>query len=177
MRPARLLAGIALAALVAGCGIGAPSAVPPSEAQPSGSPIAASGAIELTRGLVEAALRPSGLALIVPSVPFRPPESPALTDAPRAVYQVVLADPTAGFLVVYEFPDATSAEAAGHDQATWLASGPGAIQSSPGATHVIRVVGSTLVTFSYPPGGSQDPQEPLVAAALRTVGRGIEVSP
>lgn len=174
---ALIAAALVLAASVAGCGIAAPSAPVPSDAAPSASVGAPSGAVELTRGLIEAALRPAGLALVVPRDPFRPPESVALVEVPRAVFRVVLADPTAGLIVVYEFPDAAGASSAGRAQAAWLASGPGAIQFPPGTTHVIRVVGTTLVTFSYPPADAADPGESQVAAALGSVGQGVPVGP
>ncbi|MFZ5853542.1 MAG: hypothetical protein ACOYXS_03425 [Chloroflexota bacterium] len=167
--------GLGLAVALAGCGIAAPSQLP--AVSPSPLPQASlSGSIELTRGLVEAALKASGFGLIRPPVPFRPPESPALIEIPRAVFQVVLGqDPNGGFLVIYEFPDAPSAHAAGLAQARWLASGPGAIQFALDEQHVVRQVGTTLVTFSWSPASAPDPRTGEIAAVLQTVGQGIPV--
>ncbi len=167
--------GLGLAVALAGCGIAAPSELPP--ASPSAVPQASlSGSIELTRGLVEAALKASDFGLIRPQVPYRPPESPALIDIPRAVFQVVLGqDPNGGFLVIYEFPDSPTAWAAGLAQARWLASGPGAIQFPLDERHVLRQLGTTLVTFSWSPSNAPDPRTGEIATALEAVGQGIPV--
>jgi predicted small lipoprotein YifL len=176
-RALRLAAGVLVATAVAACGIGAPSELPPPSVEPSASQSASAG-MEVTRAVVEAALKARELGLIVPSTPFRPPESPALAGASRAVYQVVLSDdPTGGYLVIYEFPDAGTARAAGLTQAAWLASGPGSVNFPPGTTHVIRQVGDTLVTYSYPPVASPDARAAKAADALSTVGLPIPVGP
>jgi hypothetical protein len=169
-------AGVLVAgALLAGCGVAAPSEAVPL-ASPSASRQPASASIELTRSAVEAALKSRELGLIVPQEPFRPPESTALIDAPRAVYQVVLPDdPTGGYLVIYDFPNPDAAHAAGVAQAAWLASGPGTVNFPPGTTHVIRQVGTTLVTFSYPPQEAPDSRAAAAAEALDAVGQGIPV--
>ena len=161
-----------LAAGLAGCGIGAPAASAPT---PSPEPQASlSGAIELTRGVVEAALRPADLGLIRAREPFRPAESTALIDAPRGAFQVVLADdPEGGYLVIYELPDPAAAYAAGLAQAAWLASGPGAVQAPSDTQYVLRQVGNTLVSFGWSPANSPDPRTAEIATALETVGRGI----
>src|SRR5688500_3796189 len=68
-------------------------------------PAAAETRLELVRVLGE-----RNLVLRDTDAPFRPPEDVTFTTTPRAVYQVVLPDaPTEGFIVVYEFPDATAA--------------------------------------------------------------------
>ncbi len=173
------LMAVALAAtiLLAACGIAAPGEASASAPAPSPSQVV-SGAIELTRAAVESALRSQDLGLIVPQTPFRPPESTALLDVPRGVYQVILADdPTGGYLAIYEFPDPATAHAAGVAQAAWLASGPGSVYFPPGTTHVIRQVGNTLVTFSYPPSDAPDARAPKAAAALASVGLPISVGP
>jgi hypothetical protein len=110
--------------------------------------------------------------------PFRPPESPALIDAARAVYQIVLPDdPSGGYVVIYEFPDSGAARAAGLTQAAWLASGPGTVNFPPGTTHVIRQLANTVVTFSNPPGGSPDAGAAKAADALASLGLAIPVGP
>jgi hypothetical protein len=172
------LAGTLLAAaFLAGCGIGAPSEGLSASVAPVPSQ-SVSGSIEVTRAAVEAALKARELGLIVPGTPFRPPEALPLMGASRAVYQVVLSDdPSGGYLVIYGFPDPGSARAAGLTQAAWLASGPGSVNFPPGTTHVIRQVGDTLVTFSYPPQTSPDARVVKAAEALATVGLPIPVGP
>jgi len=167
-----LIAG--LVASLAGCGIAARTVpIPTAEPTPATTP---STTLQVTRLQVESALRASNLAVIVPQVPFRPGESPALAAAPRLVLQVVLAqDPTHGFIVVYDFPDAGAAYAAGTEMARYLASGPGRIQFPPDAEHVLRQVGSTLVFFTRSPGNSPDPRSADIAQALGTVGVGIAI--
>ncbi len=172
-----LSAGLVATSLLAGCGIAAPSEPPSPSVEPAPSGSAPAG-VEVTRSVVEAALRTRELGLIVPATAFRPPESPALIGAARAVYQVVLSDdPTHGYLVIYEFPDAGSARAAGLTQAAWLASGPGSVNFPPGTTHVIRQVGDTLVTYSHGPVSSPDARAARAADALSTVGLPIPVGP
>lgn len=167
-----VLAGV-VPALLAGCGIGAPNvAVATDTPQPLAS---LSGAIELTRGTIESALKDRGVGLIRPNAPYLPPQDASLVDVPRGVFQAVLAeDPAAGYIVVYELPDPAAAFAAAQVQAAWIASGPGAVQFTPGTAHVIRVVGNTVVTFSRSP-EARDPHEADVVAALESVGRGVPV--
>lgn len=177
-RPALALVGALLVGglaggILAGCGIGAPN-VPVATDTPA--PLASlSGTIELTRGMVESALKDRGIGLIQPNAPFTPPQDASLVDVPRGVFQAVLGeDPAAGYIVIYELPDPASAFTAAETQATWIASGPGAVQFTPGTAHVIRVVGNTVVTFSRSP-EARDPHEADVAAALETLGRGVPV--
>jgi hypothetical protein len=159
---------------LAGCGIGAPE-----EGAPTPTPVASqdvSGTIELSRGVVETALRRLELGLIVPTIPFRPAESTALIDVPRGVYQAVLAgDPDGGFIAIYEFPDPAAAYDAGRAQAAWLGSGPGAIQNRAGTSHVLRQVGNTLVVYGYRPDGPSGSRAVDVATALESIGQGIAI--
>jgi hypothetical protein len=116
------------------------------------------------------------LVLADAEVPFRPPEGPRFTAAPRAVYQVILPDdPGEGFIVVYEFADAATAADAGAEEAAYLASGPGRIQSAEGTRHVLRQVGSTIVSYSWVPAAAQDPRAPDIQAALGILGAPIEI--
>ncbi|HXG40853.1 MAG TPA: hypothetical protein VNJ28_07920, partial [Candidatus Limnocylindrales bacterium] len=126
--------------------------------------------------LLEAALRPYGLPLVAPQVPFRPAESPRLTAAPRAVFQAVLPDePTGGYITVYEFPSTTESADAGREMAHFLQSGPGQVNYPPDARFVLRQVGTTLVFFAWAPSTASDPRIEDVARALETVGQGIPV--
>ncbi len=174
----RRLAAVGLAGVLAlgaaGCGIAAHVAPIPS-ASPSPTPIL-SDAVRVTQLQVESALRSVNLAAIAAKVPFRPGESPALTDAPRLVLQAVLpTDPDRGFLVVYDFPDPSAAYAAGLEMAAYLASGPGRVQFPTDAEHVLRQLGSTLVFYSWSPSTANGPAAASVAAALSTLGSGIPI--
>jgi hypothetical protein len=166
---------IAIAAvLVAGCAGGGSTGGPqssPTDAVPSYSL-----SIADARGQVTRALERSGLQLIDARQPFRPPESAALSRAPRGIFQVVLPDdPGHGFIVIYEFRDEASAAAAGREQAAYLGSGPGRVQFPPDSQHLIRQAGTTLVVYSWSPANSSDARAPAIFADLATVGTGIAI--
>ena len=134
-------------------------------------PSVAQTRIELVRVLGE-----RNLVLRDTEAPFRPPEDVTFTTTPRAVYQVVLPNaPTEGFIVVYEFPDATAAAEAAADQAAYLASGPARVQVPFGARHIMRLVGSTVVLYSWVPEGASDQRQPDIQPALETLGSGVPI--
>jgi hypothetical protein len=134
-------------------------------------PAAARTRVELVRVLGE-----RNLVLRDTEAPFRPPEDVTFTTTPRAIYQVVLPNaPTEGFIVVYEFPDATTAAEAAADQAAYLATGPARVQSAFGARHVMRLVGSTVVLYSWVPEGAADERQPDIQPALETLGTGVPI--
>ena len=158
--------GLAAAAalLAAGCGLGATGPAP-SLPVPSVGPSATAGvAAAQTRRVIAEALKSVAA------------ESGRLRDAPRAVYQVVLPDqPDAGYVVVYEFPDAASAVDAGNEEAGYLGTGNGRVQFPLGTQHVLRQVGTTLILYSWLPAASSDPTAGNVADALNTLGIGFTV--
>jgi hypothetical protein len=165
-----------LCALVAGaCTTG--SAPPISTFPPAsfGSGTTSAAALE-TRRLVAVALSAEGLLAETPPVVFRPAESPALAQAPRLVVQAQLPDdPQHGYVVIYEFRDATTADGAAREQAAYVASGIGFVQFPPDSKFVIRTVGPTIIFFSWSPGNSPDARTPKIASALETVGTGIPI--
>jgi hypothetical protein len=165
---------LAVAALGGSCGIGASGIVaspPPSTVEPT-TPVSA--AVVQTRTAIAAALAPANLQLIDADRPFRPAETARLAAAPRAVYQVLLADdPDHGYVVVYEFRDATAAVDAGNDLAGYLGSGAGRVQFPLDAQHTIRQLGTTLIWYTWAPSTSQDPGSPKIAQALATLGIGF----
>jgi hypothetical protein len=169
-------AAVALAAVVAGCGIGAngsPASFPVTSVGPAAT---VTGATAQTRGAIAAALSSVAVQFGDATRPYRPPESARLRDAPRAVFQVVLPDqPDAGFVVVYEFPDATAAVDAGNEEAGYLGTGPARVQFPRDEQHVLRQLGPTLILYSWTPSGSTDPAAGQVAAALGTLGIGFTV--
>ncbi len=176
-RTAHLVVVAALAAAVAAaCGIGA---APASVAPPSPTPAPSiSASIAATAAQIRAALGAAGLQLTVPQVPFRPGESPSVAAAPRAVYQVKLPnDQEHGFIVIYEFPDASSAGAAARELAAYVESGPGRVQFPADGQFVLRQVGTTLVFYPWSPSAATDPAAPQIAAALSTVGQGYDIRP
>jgi hypothetical protein len=172
------LAGVAVAVavLIAGCGIGAagsPASLPGGSVGPAAT---AGAAAAQTRGVIAAALGSVAVQFGDATRPYRPAEGSRLRDAPRAVYQVVLPDqPDAGYVVVYEFPDAAAAVDAGNEEAGYLGTGNGRVQFPLGTQHVIRALGTTLILYSWLPGASPDSTAGKVADALNTVGIGFSV--
>ena len=169
---AALAAGLALG----GCGIGANSSlasIPPASLGPAG---AVTGATAQTRGLIAASLASVPVQLDDTQRPYRPPESARLRDAPRAVYQIVLPDqPDAGFVVVYEFPDAAAAVDAGNEEAGYLGTGPARVNFPRDAQHVLREVGPTLILFTWSPSDADATTETAIAASLGTLGIGFSI--
>jgi hypothetical protein len=182
--PPRPIAAILVAALVVpalavvAC---APTGAAPPAVQPSAvasvSPSSNVGpAVAQTRAELVRVLGSRNLVLQDSSAAFRPPEDPQFTTTPRALYQVILPDaPSEGFIVVYEFGDPSAATEAATAQAAYLATGPAKVQSPFGARHILRLVGSTVVMYSWVPGGVEDPRQPDIQAALETLGTGVPV--
>jgi len=172
---AGLLLGLASAALVAcapsGGAIVAPTPVPTVGPVGTVGPVVAQTRADLVR-----VLGGRNLVLRDSSAPFRPPEDARFTTTPRALYQVILpAAPQEGFIVVYEFADPTSAAEAASAQAAYLGTGPARVQSAFGARHILRLVGSTVVMYSWVPSGVEDPLQPDIQLALETLGTGVPV--
>jgi hypothetical protein len=167
---------LVLAGVLAGCGIAA-NGNPPSIPAPSGGPpTTVTGATAQTRGAIAGALSQVAVQFGDATRPYRPPESARLRDAPRAVYQVVLPDqPDAGYLVVYEFPDAAAAVDAGNEEAGYLGTGPARVNFPRDEQHALRQVGPTLVLFSWSPSDADATLEASVAGALNTLGIGFTV--
>lgn len=176
-RRVRAAAALLLAAVAVGaCGIaanGTPASLAPESVGPAATPGPNAAA---TRGSIAAALRGVQVQFGDATRPYRPPESGRLRTAPRGVYQVVLPDqPDAGFIVVYEFPDAASAVDAGNEEAGYLGTGAGRVQFPLGEQHVLRALGPTLIVYSWLPAASPDPTAGQVADALNTLGIGFSV--
>ena len=176
---AALVAAVIAAPLVlAGCaptGDAAPTAsvaVPPSQ----GPTRSVGPAVAQTRTELVRVLGTKNLVLQDSRAAFRPPEDARFTTTPRALYQVILPQaPQEGFIVVYEFTDPTTASEAATAQAAYLATGPAKVQSPFGSRHIIRLVGPTVVVYSWVPEGAEDPLQPDIQAALETLGTGVPV--
>jgi hypothetical protein len=173
-----LATGLASTVLLAGCAAPGGVAAPPGGVAPAslGPTRTAGAAVSQTRAELVRALGARNLVLQDSQAPFRPPEDARFTTTPRALYQVVLPQaPQEGFIVVYDFRDATSAADAAAAQAAYLATGPARVQSPQGVRHIIRLVGSTVVVYSWVPAGAEDPRQPDIQAALETLGTGVPV--
>lgn len=171
----RVVVGATLALSIAAC---ATTDVPGQTfpAPSIGPGMTVTAAVNLTRGDLVRVLGDEQLVLTDSQSPVRPSEAPMLAAAPRAVYQVILPkDPTKGFIVVYEFPDPTTAAEAAAAQAAYLATGPAKVQSPFGSRHIIRLVGSTVVVYAWVPEGAADPLQPDIQTALEGLGTGVPV--
>jgi len=165
---------LVVALLVGGC---APVYVPKSTYPPIGStPLPAGDTTNATTNAVIGALAAAGLQATVTTRPFRPPEGPLLTAAPRTVVQVTLPDdPDHGFIVIYALDSPNAALAAASDHATWVAAPVGKINFAPGTRFELHVLGSNVILFSWLPGSSPDPRLDQVGPALQTVGTAVDV--
>lgn len=164
---------LVLAALVGG------SARPPGSATfpPVGATTGPAGdAAAATRGEVVRALGAAGLQAEDAPSAYRPPEAAELASAPRLVVRAILPDdPAHGRIVVYELSSPAAAEQAARAQADYIASGVGRVQFPPDSRYVLRVVGSTVVFFTWSPASSPDPRTGDITPALEGLGLGIAI--
>lgn len=174
---ARAVLVMAFAAVVAACAPSGTAVVTPRPAVATGGPSRTVGpVVAQTRADLVRALGGRNLVLQDSSAQFRPPEDATFTTTPRALYQVILPQaPDEGFIVVYEFADPRTAAEAATAQAAYLATGPARVQSAFGARHIIRLVGTTVVMYSWVPEGARDPMQPDIQSALETLGTGVPV--
>lgn len=136
-----------------------------------------SPAVDETRAELVRVLAAQSLVLSDTQTPVRKAESPLMTAAPRAVYQVVLPkDPNKGYIVVYEFTDPGLAATAAAEQQAYLGTGPGRVQTPQGTVTLIRQVGSTVVLYDWLPAAAQDPSAAGIQAALEGLGVGFPVA-
>jgi hypothetical protein len=170
-----LVALIALVTVaVAACG---PAVAPRTTFPPLGStPGTPGGATAATVRQVIGALAAAGLPATESLRPYRPPEGPLLAGAPRTVVQAQLPDdPNHGFIVIYAFESSAIALAAAEDHAAYIARSPGGIYLSPDAHFSLRVVGSTVVFFTWLPGAAPDPRTGSIEDALAMIGTGVPI--
>lgn len=145
---------------------------PPAESTPA----PAGDATAAARGMVLQALGSVGLQARDTIHPYRPPEAARFSAAPRTVLQVTLPDdPDHGFVVLYSFASPTDAEAAATEQAAYIASGPGRVQFGPGSRYVLRLVGATVIFFTWSPDSSPDPRTASIDQALSTIGTAVPI--
>lgn len=173
-----LLSGAVAAAVVA-CGINPAETPPPSGPLPT--PLGSlPPAIAGTRAALDAALRArAGVGLDDAPEGYRPSEPPSLAFVPRSVAKVRLPnDPNRLYVVFYALPDPTAAAAAGHDAATYYASGPALVQFPADTRFALSQVGEILVFAAWSPSLTTDPTTAGAAFdAIRTFGQAIPVTP
>jgi hypothetical protein len=177
-RPLWLAGAAFVVTLAAACAPTTPATpiVRPSAVESVGPSRTVGPAVAQTRSDLVRVLGTRSLVLQDSQAPFRPPEDARFSSTPRALYQVILPEaPTEGFIVVYEFADPIAASEAASAEAAYLASGPAKVQSAFGARHILRLVGSTVVVYSWVPQGVEDPRQPDIQAALEMLGTGVPV--
>ena len=168
-----VLAGLVAALVASGCDSTSITVIPDGTLGPIGT---VGPAVGQTRNELVRVLGERNLVLQDSDAPFRPPEDTVFTATPRQLYQVILPDaPSEGFIVVYEFPDPATAAEAASVQAAYLASGPARVQSAFGARHVMRLVGSTVVLYSWVPEGVEDDRQLEIQPALETLGTAVPI--
>ena len=169
----RTAALVAMVAGIAAACTGASRATFP----PLGStPGPAGDATVATTQQIVRALADVGLQAAVTARPFRPSEGPLLAAAPRSVIQVALPDdPEHGFVVVYALADPTIAIAAATDTAAYVATSTGRIQFVAGSRFTLRVVGATVIFFSWSPDNAPDARTHLIEDALSTLGDSVAI--
>jgi hypothetical protein len=161
-------------AAVTACG---PGSAPRTTFPPPGSTPGAPGdATAATVRQVIGTLAAAGLPAAESTRPYRPPEGPLLAGAPRTIVQAALPDdPNHGFIVVYALASSAAALAAAQDHAAYIARHPGGIVIAPDAHVSLRVVGSTVVFFTWLPGAALDKRTATIEAVLETMGTGVPI--
>ena len=140
---------------LAACMPAAPATPVPATQPPPAPQLTADGRV--TVAALEAALRAAGFGLIPATQPYRPSEPGELQPVPRAVFQEVLpADPDAGYVVVYEFADAGTAQSMGQTLARYLASGFGQTGYPIDTRFAVSVAATTVVFSAWSPAASRD---------------------
>jgi hypothetical protein len=104
------LAVVGLTLLLVGACAPSDQPLPSVPAETIGPAMTVSPAVNQTRAELVRVLGAVNLILADTQTPVRPAEAPLLLAAPRAVFQVTLpADPTRGYIVVYDFADSSRA--------------------------------------------------------------------
>jgi hypothetical protein len=169
--PRAALCALVLASVVAtiaGC-----ATEPRTTYGPPGGP--AGSLTDATESLVIAALGSVGLPASEAVLSYRPQESALLANAPRTVLQASLPeDPSHGFLVIYALQSPQAADIAAAEQAALISSNRGGAFPN-GSRFSLRVVGNTVVFFTWIPEGAIDPREALIEEALLGVGSEVAI--
>ena len=172
----RLALLIVLVAIVGvACGGRARATAPPGS--PRATPVASlTPALAGSVAEIEMALRPAGLTLRRPAAEFRPSAPASLANRPRAVYQVVLADPDAGHVVIYELPSAAAAATEAQALATYLGSNFGQTNFAHDAEFSVAQLGQTVIfTFWSPDRSGRSPDVERAFRTVASVGQSVPV--
>lgn len=144
-------------------------ALPTSQTSPSPQ-------IAATAALGSAALQAQGRRLDPAIVPYRPSEPESLSEAPRAVYQVDLADRDQGYVVIYELPDVGAAGDRGREFGAYLGNGFGQTNYPLDAQFALSQVGGTLLfTWWSPARSSDDDAARRAFEAVAAIGQPIAI--
>lgn len=158
--------------MIAGCGVSTRTTFPPL----GSTPAPAGDRTDAVEREVIAALAELGLQAVDALRSYRPPEGPLLAAAPRTILQATLPDdPSHGFIVIYSFDSAPDAQKAAEDDAAYIASGVGRVQFAASSRFVLRIVGSTVVFFTWSPDTATDPRTRSIEDALLRIGSGVTV--
>lgn len=171
-------AALTLALLLAGACVGAGQRSPgAAQGPPLATPLRSlTPGMASTVAVLRAALEERGLRVELSERPFRPSEPERLTRVPRAVLQVDVGDPRAGWVVVYEVGEPSAAGDAGAEFARHLASGFGQTNYPLDARFALSQLAGTLVFSWWSPERSARPELAEQAfEAISAVGQPIPV--
>jgi len=176
MRPAAAL--LVAAFLLGGCGLNLAETPAPSGPLPTGL-ASLPPAIAGTRSALDAALRSgAGVGLDDASRDYRPDEPPAFVYVPRGVFTVRLPnDPSRLYVLLYAFPDAATASAAGHEAAAFYAGGPALVQFPADTSFALQQIGEVIVFSAWSPAATSDRATAQAAFdVIRGFGQAIPVA-
>ena len=168
----RHVALLIVAAVLCGCATteGVPTAAPPASQLTVVTP-----AIDAARAAVAGRLQEGGFTLAQSNMGYEPGQPGGLQSAQRVVFQISLADPNQGFLVIYDLGTSDAAIAAGTDFAGYLHSF-GHSNYPSDAQFTLNAIDSALVFFWYSRDRASEPDRADQAFALiSSVGQAIEV--
>lgn len=117
---------------------------------------------------VRAALGTAGIPLFPPSEPVRPSEPATLMEAPRAVLQAGINESKAGYVVIYQLPDAPAAQVAATALADHLGSGFGQTNFTVDTQFHVAVLDSAVVFTWWSRETAADDE--LAEAAFTAIG-------
>jgi len=171
-----LLVGLVLVLASVACGRGMEAggigSVPDAATPRPNAGAAAQGTIAALRD----ALASGGYDLARATRTYLPAQPASLIPVPRSAYQVRLADPDGGVLIVYEFTTPEAARAGAQALADYLSSGPGKINFAADTSFHVASLGSTVIMAWFSESQSADPLAARDAFDLvSTVGTEVPV--
>jgi hypothetical protein len=132
--------------------------------------------VQAALAAVQRRLADQALTLDQSSVEYRPAEPGVLQSVPRAVFQLSLNDPNAGWVVIYDLGRPDAAADAGREFARYLGTGFGQTSYGRDAQFTLNQVGGALVFSWWAPGQSADPERARAAfEAMQLVGQSVPI--